>query len=439
MKATTGLALMAAAAAGTPMALGQTTATVVYGDTATNTPRIRNWNGSAWSAEGGTLDVGGSPRWVVLQKCPVREELIGAIGDNQNDLNAIVYNGSAWGNLVQVTGNLITSADRPLYVAYEQSSGDALLVYRVGSVSTIFYRTWNGTSWSSEGSTSIPGSGNPKFIKLVPKAGSDEIMTIVLDSKKDVSALVWNGAAFGNKVLLDSSTNVAGTEEVDAAYEHNIGRCLVAWGVNGNSPPSYRIWSGSAWLTTGSLSGVGGKTNWIRLAPDPASNKIIAMVLNSTSDVNAAVWSGTAWGAATAFESSAPDTDRRAIDVAFEPAGTRALAMYGRTSQNTPFYRTYDGTSWSAAVAGPNMSNPPSVVQFAPSTSGREILIGVERKNDGAFCFMRWNGTALADYQVLASDLGGPNGNECFMFSNGAAGSTSTPRIVSWQEVDPGN
>lgn len=432
--------LMTLAAAGLAApALAQVSRTVVYGDTTTNIPRSRTWNGSAWSGAAATLDIGGSPRWVVLQKCPTRDELIAAIGDNQNDLNMMVYVGSTWGSRVEVSGNLVTEADRPFYVAYEQSSGDALVAYRVGSVSTIFYRTWNGSSWSAESSTSIPGSGNPKFVKLVPKAGSDEIMLVVLDSKKDVSALIWNGSSFGNKLLLDSSTNVAGNEEMDAAYEHNSGRCMIAWGVNGNSPPSYRIWSGSAWLSTGSLSSVGGKTNWIRLAPDPASNRIIAMVLNGGCDVNAAVWSGTAWGAATAFESNAPDMDRRGIDVAFEPARTNALAMYGRSGQSTPFYRTFNGTSWSAAQTGPNMSNPPSVIQFSPSTSGQEVLIGIERKNDGAFCFMRWNGTSITDYQVLASDLGGPNGNECFMFSQGAAGSSSTPRIVSWQEVGPGS
>jgi hypothetical protein len=172
------------------------------------------------------------------------------------------------------------------------------------------------------------------------------------------------------------------------------------------------------------------------MASDPVSNKIIAMTLDHVSDVSTTVWSGSNWGTVTQFETSTPDTDRRGFDVVFEPDGTRALAMYGRSAQNTPYYRTYDGAGWSAASTGPNISQPPSVVQMLPASSGREILIGIERKNDGALCFLRWTGSTLTGLQVLASDLGGPNGNECFMFA-GMGAATTRPRITRWQAVAP--
>jgi hypothetical protein len=172
------------------------------------------------------------------------------------------------------------------------------------------------------------------------------------------------------------------------------------------------------------------------MAADPASDKIIAMTLDESSDINAVVWSGSGWGEVTEFETGAPSHDGRNFDVAFEPAGTRALAMYGRGVQSAASYRTYDGTSWSPAAAGPGLSGPPGVIQLSPIASGQGILIGVERKNDGALCFMRWDGSSLVDDQVLAPDLGGPNGNECFMFTDTAA--ATTHRVLSWQEVDPG-
>jgi Tfp pilus assembly protein PilX len=410
-------------------------AAVVYGDTTSNIPKFRTWSGSSWSSASSTLDIGGSPRWIVCRKCPTRDELIAACGDNGNDLNLMVYNGTGWGNLVEASTNLATSADRTFSMAYEQSSGNALVVYRVGSGSTVYYRTWNGTSWSSQSSTSISGSGDPKFIKLVPKSGSSEIMLLVLDSKKDLSAMVWNGSSFGNKVLLDSSTNSSGNEQFDAAYESSSGRCMVAWAVNGGGGPSYRVWSGSSWLTAGTMPDVGGKPNWIRLASDPASNKIIAMTLDTSRDVNAVVWSGSAWGSVTEFETNAPDTDRRSFDVAFEPAGTRALAMWSRSGQDTTYYRTYSGSAWSSESAGPDLTDPGSVVQMCPAASGSAIMIGVERKNDGAFLCMSWNGSSLSGLQTLATDLAGPNGNECFMLTPGAG--ASQPTITSWTAVQP--
>src|SRR6185503_9064714 len=133
---------------------------------------------------------------------------------------------------------------------------------------------------------------------------------------------------FGNKVLLDASTAFSSQECVDAAYEQSSGRCLIAWARNGTTIPKYRVWTGSAWLAEGSLPDIGGNVKQMRLAPDPAGNKIIAMTLDGTADVNLVVWDGTAWGATNEAQTSVPSTDRRGIDVAFEPAGTRALAMY---------------------------------------------------------------------------------------------------------------
>jgi hypothetical protein len=210
---------------------------------------------------------------------------------------------------------------------------------------------------------------------------------------------------------------------------------MVAWAVNGGGGPSYRVWSGSSWLTAGTMPDVGGKPNWIRLASDPASNKIIAMTLDTSRDVNAVVWSGSAWGSVTEFETNAPDTDRRSFDVAFEPAGTRALAMWSRSGQDTTYYRTYSGSAWSSESAGPDLTDPGSVVQMCPAASGSAIMIGVERKNDGAFLCMSWNGSSLSGLQTLATDLAGPNGNECFMLTPGAG--ASQPTITSWTAVQP--
>jgi hypothetical protein len=410
--------------------------TIVYGDPSTNLPRYRTWSGSAWSSSGTMLNVGGNARWAVLKKCPFRNEVIAAFSDAGDDINAMVYDGSTWGSLVEATTNLGTNTDRPFYFAYEQSAGDGLLVYRSGAGAILYYRTWNGTAWSAQNSVSIPGSGDPKFVKLVPKPNSNEIMLICLDSANDVSALVWNGTSFGNSLRLESSTFDSGNEQLDAAYERSSGRCMIAWSRSGTNLPAYRIWSGSAWLSQGSLTDVGGSTKWLRLAADPAGNKIIAATLDGVADVNVQVWSGSSWGSVSQFETAAVNTDRRNFDLAFEPAGTRALLMWGRSSQQTPFYRVYSGSSWSAEAAGPALGSGmlPSIIQMVPSASGQEIMIAILRRSDGALWGMRWNGSAIVDTQTLAADVAGPNSDECFMISDLPWG---TAQILSWTEVAP--
>ncbi len=411
--------------------------TLVYGVDSNNVPRQRVWDGSSWSSETSSLDVGSTPRWIISNRCPVRNETIVAVSDSSEDLNLLVHDGTSWAHQLQATDKLKTSTERAFGFAYEQTSGDALVAYRIqNDDSTLYYRTWNGTSWSSQGVTTYWGSGSPKWVKLVPKAGSNEIMVVVLDNNSDLSATIWTGSSFSNNILLDSDVAYTSSEEFDAVYEAGTGRCMVAWSTNGSTSPKYRIWSGSSWGFGYSMPNVGGNTKWLRLAADPSSDKIIAMTLDGGSDVNAVVWSGSSWGSVVEFETSAPDTDRRAIDVAFEPGGTQAIAMYGRSSQNNVYYRVYNGSTWGSAVAGPSMSQPPSVIQLAPSGTGQEILALVRRKTDDTLCFMRWTGSALAGYQVLTSNLCSASDYETYMVS-GSGSTVVKKRIANWCEVEP--
>jgi hypothetical protein len=278
-----------------------------------------------------------------------------------------------------------------------------------------------------------PGAGDARFVKLIPRPGSDEVMALVLDSSSDLSALVWNGSSFGNKVLLAPNAASATCEAMDGAYEGTSGRCVVAWGVAGSDLPAYRIWTGSAWLTAGSLPDVGGTALWVRLAADRASDTVIAMTLDDSTDVNTCTWNGSAWGAVTQLATNSAANDRRSLDISFEPAGARALAIYRQGNGHSAHYRTCSGGSWSGSATTPTISQPVGVVAVAPVAAGSEALVGIRRQADGALCFMRWTGSGMTDYQVLAPILGGSTGTECFMFSDAPA----QTRILTWQETNP--
>ena len=61
-------------------------------------------------------------------------------------------------------------------VAYEQQSGDALVVWDNASngANGLSYRIWNGSSWSAESTIPVPIAENPQNLRLAAKPGSDE-------------------------------------------------------------------------------------------------------------------------------------------------------------------------------------------------------------------------------------------------------------------------
>jgi hypothetical protein len=163
------------------------------------------------------------------------------------------------------------------------------------------------------------------------------------------------------------------------------------------------------------------------------SNTLIAVTHDDKGDVNAVVWSGSAWGGATQLATNSPGTDRRQMDVAFEPRGTRALAVYRQGNGHSAHCRVYDGASWGGASSTPSLGDRPGIIQLAPYASGSQILVGIRRQGDGGLCVVRWSGTDLEDDTVLAPALGGPLTTENFALLGGAGGM----HIVSWREVDP--
>jgi hypothetical protein len=372
------------------------------------------------------------PRWAVIKQCPVRDEMIAAFSDDRYDVNAMVYRDGSWGNMIEPVTDLGTYWDRPFYFAYEQLSGDGLLCFRQNDDNRLYFRTWNGTSWSGTNSTVSISTNRLRWVKMIPKPNSNEIFVGVLGTDRDLIALVWNGSSFTSILQVETAAAFTGEECFDVAYERLTGRAMIAWARDNSNQPWYRIWTGSAWLATASASSIGAKARWVRLASDPASNKIILMALDDTYDVNAVVWSGSAWGVTSAFASDSPSIDRRTIDVAFELGGTNAIAMYGRTGQTTLRYRTYNGAAWSAELVGPSIAQVPGVIQLQPS-SGRDVMVGILEANASKLHFTRWTGTGFSDTQMLVADVAGDYRVECFMF----ACSSAKPRLIGWSEVQP--
>lgn len=186
----------------------------------------QTWNGSAWSGEQTltfTSGVAGNVLWVKLEPKPNTNEIMLVAGDNQSDLRGIVWNGSSWVNEKLLTDSLSVSHSDAWDSAYENSSGDALVMYGTGT--TLDFWTYINGVWTDgtgEGVTCAetgtanacvnPGSGAVHQLKLASGRGNNYIaMDLITVTGPAVVAQMWNGAQW-----LGTPTAVATWKEAAA-------------------------------------------------------------------------------------------------------------------------------------------------------------------------------------------------------------------------------
>src|SRR3990172_1989769 len=134
---------------------------LAYGFGTNQTPTYRIWSGATqtWSTNYSTNSVGGTIEWVWLAAAPTRDEFILVTADDQDDINVQInasHGGTnCWGNgtscnvVLEVNATSITTDTRKAHVAYENLSGDAMVVYSDGTPVPKM-RIWNGTGWTDQ-------------------------------------------------------------------------------------------------------------------------------------------------------------------------------------------------------------------------------------------------------------------------------------------------
>lgn len=227
------------------------------------------------------------------------------------------------------------------------------------TTSVPFFRTWNGTAWSGEGSAGTVG-GNINFVEAEMAGTRNEVVLGTLDAGGNIYAQVWNGSSWGTPTLMANvgSAN-ATTRSFDVAYEQSGDRAVIAYLPNSTSTDfDYRIWDGSSWssalpITASPTTGV---IKWIELTQNPvsSSNEIALILLDANVDVYGMVWTGSVWsnmGVATVWDISASIATKKVIDVAYEQTSGRAMFIWGDLTATDQYYRIWNGSS----LTGPTL------------------------------------------------------------------------------------
>ena len=250
----------------------------------------------------GGSDTGGDIWWTVVKSSATRDEMLVGTENDAQQIHIQTYNSSSsWGNLLQVSAGVPNSALRAFDVAYEQSSGDGLIVYENDGANTnaIFaYRTWNGSDYSAEQTYTTSLTTNAfQWIKLTPKASSDTIMILAHNGAGELYAVEWNGTGMKTSTAgaVSTSTTSSSEQHFDFAWEGSSGQGLFIYG-----PGSTNI----AYKTYDPVGGIGGAENLIdvgngnqidaaRACGAPSSDDIGFIWQDSGNDVQARMWDGT--------------------------------------------------------------------------------------------------------------------------------------------------
>lgn len=329
----------------------------------------RTWNITEINFSAATTDTqsfSNNIEWAVLKANHERDEFILAtLTSTTINCATYIYNGTGWGNY-----NLITSAcgdnaaRRPLTVAYEQISGDALILYENSSTAdqTLSYQIWNGTGYNT---ASTFNHGLPSNIltniHAVPKSNSDQIMVLGLTQGNDIFAVLWNGTGFEERhnVTLTASRSTS-FRPFDFKWETQSGWGLVAYGVNNDNAdlqtydPINKVWSGAI---TDAIDVGNQEPTKIRMCNDPNSNDIGIIIFDSGNDVSVEIWDGSSIESSPTAPSDDTSTESSAIsainiDCAWNSTNGAIFIFVdrGNTADEEISYVTYNQNGWSSAT-----------------------------------------------------------------------------------------
>jgi hypothetical protein len=252
---------------------GSGDALLVYGGQQ-NAPFFATFLNGAWSALAPISGVAGfnsKVLWTELVAAPTGDEIVLLVADESSRLLALSWDGAAWvpSSFLVVASSLKENAKaktlstRPFDAAFEQQSGDLLVVWgREGSTGVRYRRREAGVWQSSQGSSKALSGGEVHFVDLAAEPGSDRIAAGFFDLGDGTERLglgIWTGSAWTDEgevdgQIRDFNDGARGDFPGAVAWLGNSGRavCLLA-----DDSPKFSWWEWSSatsgWQSRGGI------------------------------------------------------------------------------------------------------------------------------------------------------------------------------------------
>jgi hypothetical protein len=162
----------------------------------------------------------------------------------------------------------------------------------------IYYRFWNGSSWTAEKNISSPTdiTSQIKWITLASNPSSNHIVMGALTTDRTIWVNIWNGTIWENSQLVTTDASGSNFPNIAVAYESQAGEVLITYGKSGNNSVLYRTWNNTnSWTNEKIGPYLNNVPNSMFLDADPSSNVIMLSVQDSDKDLNYVLWDGSVW------------------------------------------------------------------------------------------------------------------------------------------------
>jgi len=382
---------------------------LAYGDGGTTSDALmyKTFDGSTWSAAAAMADVDGATtnkyaRIIRVYSSPTRNEKI-AISRHYNGtgqwIYAQVYNGSTWGNVVQLsTWNTTTFLDVQNFDGTYLANGDFMAVYSDNS-STPKFRTWNGSTWSGQ-VLMRPLSGTPYNIVTKARSGTNEVMFVSIDSASDTSSEYFNGGTYAVNnwtTATDHGTNTPTSTKRILDFQWSLNSPTTGGLIYSNSATDkfmrakVFVANGAGGGTWGAQANTIAQTNNLgamQIDAHPFANEFLACNKDGGTIPNIICLKFTFSGSTATLTSPTNNTISTTTDtgiqtsfaVRYSSDGSSALITYG-DGTNVLKYKTYDSSS-SSFVSSPTsvsttpytLGNPLRTVREIPDVNGSTIM-----------------------------------------------------------------
>lgn len=409
-----------------------------YGRVNSTSIRYSKLESGAWTASAAGSNVSAAPDWVAMAGCPTRDESIILTISSGRTARVFHHIGIYCYAATQLTASVGGTVGRPADVVYEPTTSDALVAYWIDSAGMVGWRTSSSGTLSGESQLTLPTATTVVYLRLVPVPGTDDIMLLALNSSGVLYSCLWSGAAWGSVTTISSTMSSATTECFAFAFETNSGDGLLVYSPGSTSDLKYRTYVGGSWSGEQTGPAIGNTYDWVRLAAKPtdSSNHILMGLLDHNKGVKAAEWNGASWGTLTTFTADAGVSDRRLMDVAYTPIGSQGIVAYAKMGQTRPYAKSWNGSSWSGEVQGPDGGEALRFVRLARGADSHEAqLVWTDDGSD--LNATDWTGSALGSLTLIDGTVAGSGTTEPFAANLPSADASSLRRVIQWSEVNP--
>lgn len=355
------------------------------------------------------------------------------------------------------TNGAAHSAAAVMRIANWRTSLPPVMMVYSKTTTTPFYRIWNGSSWSAEGSANAV-VGNINYLVVKSARTRNEAILGVQTTTGAIYVQVYNGNTSTWGAATQVGTGPTTTRSLDIAYEKNGDRAVIVYSPSsGSADFAYRTWNGTTLSSASTITTppTTGAVNWIELDQSPvsSSNDIAMIMLDANSDVYGMLWNGSSWGtmgAAAAWDTTATTSPaKKGIDVEYEQMSGEALFMWGDSVATDQYYRTWNGTTLSGATLLDIAAEGGVAewIQLASRPSSNEIMLGVQ--DAGADLNTRvWSGSAWgaahAEHSAATENIASRNfdilwethtanpGKAWLMWGNGTTVSVKAWASAAW-------